>query len=71
MARKTGRETLEQKIEQAQQKVVRTKAAYDKAVDELQLLIDKKRALQTDELMKAIAGSDKTFEEIMRFVEGE
>ena len=30
-----------------------------------------KKALQTDELMKAKAGSDKTFEEIMRFVEGE
>jgi uncharacterized membrane protein len=39
--RKTGAESLEQKIEQA---------------------------MQTEELMKAIAESDKTFEEIMEFI---
>ena len=43
MARKSSRDTLEEKIEQAQQRVIKTKAAYDKAVDDLQILIDKKR----------------------------
>ena len=69
MARKSSRDTLEEKIEQAQQRVIKTKAAYDKAVDDLQILIDKKKAMQTDELMNAIAQSGRSFEEIMRFLE--
>ena len=68
--RKSGQETLDQKIELAKQKVIRTKAAHEKAVDELQVLLDKKKALQTQELMKAISESDKTFEEIMQFIKG-
>ncbi len=63
--RKTGMESLEQKIEQAKQKVIKTKTAHEQAVDELQILLDKKKALQTDELMQAISKSGKTFEEIM------
>jgi hypothetical protein len=66
--RKTGAESLEQKIEKAKQKVIKTKAAHEQAVDELQVLLDKKKALQTEELMKAITESDKTFEEIMKFI---
>ena len=69
MARKSSRDTLEEKIEQAQQRVIKTKAAYDKAVDDLQILIDKKKAMETDELMNAIAQSGRSFEEIMRFLE--
>lgn len=69
--RKTGMESLNQKIEQAKQKVIKTKAAHEQAVDELQILLDKKKALQTDELMQAISKSEKTFEEIMRFIEKE
>lgn len=62
-------ESLDQKIEQAKQKVIKTNAAHEKAVDELQILLDKKKTLQTDELMQAISKSEKTFEEIMRFIE--
>lgn len=68
--RKSGQETLDQKIELAKQKVIKTKAAHEKAVDELQVLLDKKKALQTQDLMKAISESDKTFEEIMQFIKG-
>ncbi|MDO4194501.1 MAG: hypothetical protein Q4D24_14510 [Erysipelotrichaceae bacterium] len=68
--RKSGQETLDQKIELAKQKVIKTKAAYEKAVDELQVLLDKKKALQTQDLMKAISESDKTFEEIIQFIKG-
>lgn len=70
MARKSSK-TLDQKIEEAQQKVIKTKAAYDKAVDDLQVLIDKKRVLQTDALIKAIENSDKTIDEVIRYVNGE
>jgi len=51
--------------------VIRTKAAYDEAVDELQKLLDKQTALQTEELMKAIANSGKPYEEILRFIKGD
>lgn len=68
MARTVGLESLEEKIEKAQQKVIRTKAAYDNAVDELQVLLDKQTALQTKELIKAIANSDKSYQEILNFI---
>lgn len=63
-----AKETLELKIEKAQQKVIRTKEAHDAAVDELQVLLDKRTALQTDEVMRAIASSSKTYEEILKFI---
>lgn len=68
--RKNAQDTLEQKIDAAKEKVIRTKAAYDKAVDELQVLLDKKKAMQTQDLIKAISESNKTFEEIMQFIKG-
>ena len=70
MARTMGKESLEQKIEKAQQRVIRTKAAYDEAVDDLQKLLDKQTALRKDELMKAIEYSGKTYDKILRFITG-
>ena len=68
MGRTVATETLEAKIEKAQEKVVKRKAAYDEAVDELQVLLDKLTAIRTDEIMKAIAKSSKTYEEILGFI---
>lgn len=68
MGRIAATETLEVKIEKAKEKVVKRKAAYDEAVDELQVLLDKMTAIRTDEIMKAIAKSTKTYEEILSFI---
>jgi len=68
MARTVGMESLEQKIEKAQGRVSRTKAVYDSAVDDLQKLLDKRTALQTEELVKSITNSSKSYEEIMQFI---
>jgi len=68
MARTVGLESLEQKIEIAQERVIRTKSVYDSAVDDLQKLLDKRTALQTEELVKAITNSSKSYEEIMQFI---
>ena len=65
-----GKDSLEQKIEKVQQRVIRTKAAYDEAVDDLQKLLDKQTALRKDELMKAIEYSGKTYDKILRFITG-
>ena len=48
--RATPGESLDQKIEKAQTKVNRTKTAYEKAVDELQILLDKRDARRKDEI---------------------
>lgn len=61
-------ETLEKKIEEAQKKVIKTKAAYDKAVDELQKLLDKRDARRKEDIWKAIIKSNRTYEEILRFI---
>ena len=68
MARVMATEVLEQKIEKAQDKVKRTKKVYDEAVRELQILLDKRSALRTDEIMKVIANSSRSYEEILEFI---
>jgi len=68
MARTDRKAVLEEKIKKAQQKVVRTKAAHQAAVDELQKLLDKQTALRTEELVKAVENSSKSYEEILRFI---
>jgi energy-converting hydrogenase A subunit M len=68
MARTVGIEALESKIEKAQIDVVKTKQRYDVAVSKLGDLMDKKDALKKDELIKTIMKSDKSYEEILRFL---
>ena len=69
--RATSDETLEQKILKAQDKVVRTAAAHGKAVDELQILLDKRDARRKDEVWEAIVNSSRSYEEILRMIRGE
>ena len=68
--RKTGSvsETLDQKIEKAQIKVIKTKQAYDSAVDALQKLLDKRDAKRKEELWNAIIKSEKSYDEILSFI---
>lgn len=68
--RKTGTVigTLEQQIEKAQEKVIKTKQAYDAAVDALQKLLDKRNAKRKEDLWNAIIKSEKSFDEILKFI---
>ena len=59
--------SLEEKIEKAQASVTSAKAKYDVAVEELEKLLSKKREMQSKELLKAFAASDKSYDEIMAF----
>lgn len=61
-------ENMEQQIEKAQEKVVKTKAAYDRAVEELQKLLDKRDAHRKDDLWKAVINSSRSYEEILRLI---
>ena len=62
-------DTMEQQIEKAQAKVIKTKAAYDTAVKDLQILLDKRDAQRKDTLWKAILKSEKTYDEILNYIE--
>jgi hypothetical protein len=59
---------IDEKITNAQDKVVRAKEKYDAAVTELKLLMEKKDAMLRDALMDAVAGSDKSYEDILLFL---
>jgi outer membrane protein TolC len=68
MARKTSLETLRQKKEKAQEKVSRTKKAYDAALAELSEILNKEEAILNENLLEAFAKSDKTYDEVMAFM---
>ena len=69
MARMTSMEALERKIEKVQVQVSKTKKQYDAAVAALSDLLDKRDALQRDELGKAIMKCDRTYEEVLAFLD--
>ena len=70
-SRKTRRFiTLESKITVAQDKVVRAKNRYEKAVRMLEVLMEKKEEFRRRELMEAVRKSDHTYEEILCFIRG-
>ena len=70
-ARKTRRSvTLDSKITPAQEKVVRAKARYEKAVKALEALMEKREESRRRELMEAVRKSDHTYEEILCFIRG-
>lgn len=64
-----GMDALNQLIEAAEAEVIRTKKKYDEATDNLKSLLDKKKVLQTEELMNAVMKSSHTYEEILRFIQ--
>lgn len=68
MARTTGIESLEQKIEKAQMDVVKTKQKYEAEVAKLGDLMDKRDAPKREELVSTIMKSNKSYEEILRFL---
>lgn len=69
MARMTSMKALDAKNEKAQAQVSKTKKQYDAAVAALSDLLDKRDALRRDELVKAIMKSDKTYEEVLEFLD--
>ena len=62
--------TLEEKIEKAQINVAETKAKYDKAVDELEKLLTKRKERDNKQLLEAFSESEKTLAEVIEFLQG-
>ena len=71
MAKTAGIEWLEQKNEKAQVHVVKTKHKYKAAVSKLGDLMDKRDVLKRDEFVTTIMKSNKSYEEILRFLNDE
>lgn len=69
MTRTAGIETVEKKIEKAQDDVVKTKEKQDTAVAKLSDLMDKKDALEKEQLVNAIMKSDRTYDEVLQFLD--
>ena len=69
MARTTSKDALDIKITKAQEQVSRTKKQYEAALANLSDLLDKREALRRDELVKAILKSDRSYEEILDFLD--
>lgn len=70
MARNISKESLEQKIEKIEKAISRNREQYDKLTAELEELHKKQKAIQSEELLKAISESEKSYEEILNFIQG-
>lgn len=66
-----GIDTVNQQIEAAEAEVIKAKKKYDEATDKLKSLLDKKKALQTEELMNAVMKSSRSYEEILRYIQSD
>lgn len=69
MARNISKESLEQKIEKVEKAISRNREQYEKLTAELEELHKKQKAIQSEELLKAIAESTRSYEEILRFIQ--
>ncbi len=63
-----GKAKDDARIQAARNAVARAEARYEKAVDALKSLLDRRDEMRKRELMQAIADSDRTYEEILRFI---
>lgn len=63
--------SIDEKIELQKQVVFKAKDKYDSAVAELDRLMKKRDELRQKELLEAFAHSSRSFEEIMKFLQGE
>ena len=69
MARIKSDASLDEQIEKAQDRLAKAKAQYDSAATDLRKLLEERDARRQKLLMAAIAKSDKSFEDILRFLE--
>ena len=65
-----ARMSIDEKIDQQKEVVLKIKEKYDAAVAELERLMRKRDEARNKEILQAIAGSDKSYEEIMEFLTG-
>ena len=67
MARRTI--SLDEKIEKAEATVIAAKEKYDKALDELEKLVTKRKQLDYKRILEAYHSSNKSVDEIVAFLQ--
>lgn len=68
MARKIGKDVLEERIGKAQEDVVKAKKKYDASTATLKQLLDKRQVMRAEEVMVAIAKSNRRYEDIVNYI---
>ena len=63
--------TIDEEIRKQEEQVSKSKAKYDADVKKLKDLYAKKDEMKKKELLAAVEKSSKTYEEILRFLQGE
>ena len=71
MARTRNRITIDDRIEKQKVVVLKAKNRYDSAVEELNKLMTRRDELRSKELMKAISKSDRSYDDILAYINGE
>ena len=71
MARTRNRITIDDRIEKQKEVVLKAKNRYDSAVEELNKLMTRRDELRSKELMKAISKSDRSYDDILAYINGE
>ena len=61
---------IEEKIETQKEVVSKAKDTYEAELDKLEKLMKKRDELRSKELMEAFANSERSFEEVLRFLAG-
>jgi outer membrane protein TolC len=69
MARTKSLTSLDARIAKAQEDLVKAKAKYDATADTLEKLLNEKKELQANLIMKAFIKSGRSFQEIMNFLD--
>jgi len=69
MARPKKTVAIENRIGNAEQRVKDLKVQYDDALAELKALLEEQQRLHAEKLLKAIAKSGRSFEEVLRLIE--
>ena len=63
--------TLDEQIERAEAAVIAEKAKYDKTLDVLKGLLEKRKQRDDKKALEAYHSSDKSLEEILKFLQDE
>lgn len=69
MARQKKDATLDEQIVKAQERLAKAKQNYDAAAADLRKLLEERESRRQKLLVAAVAKSNKSFEEILRFLE--
>lgn len=68
MGRVSKSESINAKIRKAQDNVKRYKALYESSQAELEKLLEERKKIQAEQLMKAMEKKGKSFDEVMRLI---